>query len=147
MSKPIYVLNGPNLNLLGMREPDIYGHTTLADLKGMCTARADARGLEIFFVQSNREYEIIEWIHEAIDGADGIIINPAAFTHTSLAILDALKNVNCPIIEVHISNPHTREDFRHFSYVTYAATATIAGLGVNGYLNAIDAIADMLADA
>ena len=96
MSKPIYVLNGPNLNLLGMREPDIYGHTTLADLKGMCTARADARGLEIFFVQSNREYEIIEWIHEAIDGADGIIINPAAFTHTSLAILDALKNVNCP---------------------------------------------------
>ena len=147
MSKPIYVLNGPNLNLLGMREPHIYGHTTLADLKGMCPARADARGLEIFFVQSNREYEIIEWIHEAIDGADGIIINPAAFTHTSLAILDALKNVNCPIIEVHISNPHTREDFRHFSYVTYAATGTIAGLGVNGYLTAIDAIADMLADA
>ena len=147
MSKPIYVLNGPNLNLLGMREPDIYGHTTLADLKGMCMARADVRGLEIFFVQSNREYEIIDWIHEAIDGADGIIINPAAFTHTSLAILDALKNVNCPIIEVHISNPHTREDFRHFSYVTYAATGTIAGLGVNGYLNAIDAIADMLADA
>ena len=147
MSKPIYVLNGPNLNLLGMREPDIYGHITLADLKGMCTARADARGLEIFFVQSNREYEIIEWIHEAIDSADGIIINPAAFTHTSLAILDALKNVNCPIIEVHISNPHTREDFRHHSYVTYAATGMIAGLGVNGYLTAIDAIADMLADA
>jgi 3-dehydroquinate dehydratase-2 len=147
MSKPIYVLNGPNLNLLGMREPDIYGHTTLADLKDMCTERADARGLEIFFVQSNREYEIIEWIHEAIDGADGIIINPAAFTHTSLAILDALKNVNSPIIEVHISNPHTREDFRHFSYVTYAATGMIAGLGVNGYLTAIDAIADMLADA
>ena len=147
MSKPIYVLNGPNLNLLGMREPDIYGYTTLADLKGMCTGRADARGLEIFFVQSNREYEIIEWIHEAIDGADGIIINPAAFTHTSLAILDALKNVNCPIIEVHISNPHTREDFRHFSYVTLAATGMIAGLGVNGYLTAIDAIADMLADA
>ena len=147
MSKPIYVLNGPNLNLLGMREPDIYGHTTLADLKGMCMARADVRGLEIFFAQSNREYEIIEWIHEAIDGADGIIINPAAFTHTSLAILDALKNVNCPIIEVHISNPHIREDFRHFSYVTYAATGTITGLGVNGYLTAIDAIADMLADA
>ena len=146
MSKPIYILNGPNLNLLGTREPDIYGYTTLADLKGMCTARADARGLEIFFVQSNREYEIIEWVHEAIDGADGIIINPAAFTHTSVAILDALKNVNCPIIEVHISNPHTREDFRHFSYVTYAATGTIAGLGVKGYLTAIDAIADMLAD-
>ena len=147
MSKPIYILNGPNLNLLGTREPKIYGYTTLADLKGMCMARADARGFEVFFAQSNREYEIIEWIHEAIDGADGIIINPAAFTHTSLAILDALKNVNCPIIEVHISNPHTREDFRHFSYVTYAATATIAGLGVNGYLNAIDAIADMLTDA
>ena len=147
MSKPIYVLNGPNLNLLGMREPHIYGHTTLADLKGMCIARADTRGLEIFFAQSNREYEIIEWIHEAIDSADGIIINPAALTHTSLSILDALKNVNCPIIEVHISNPHTREDFRHFSYVTYAATGTITGLGVNGYLTAIDAMADMLAGA
>ena len=147
MSKPIYVLNGPNLNLLGTREPNTYGHTKLTDLKGMCTARADARGLEIFFAQSNREYEIIEWIHDAISGADGIIINPAAFTHTSLAILDALKNVHCPIIEVHISNPHAREDFRHFSYVTCAATGMIAGLGVNGYLIAIDAIADMLADS
>ena len=112
MSKPIYILNGPNLNLLGTREPDIYGYTTLADLKDMCTAHADARGLQVFFAQSNREYEIIEWIHEAIEGADGIIINPAALTHTSLSILDALKNVNSPIIEVHISNPHTREDFR-----------------------------------
>ena len=147
MSKPIYILNGPNLNLLGTREPDIYGYTTLADLKDMCTAHADARGLQVFFAQSNREYEIIEWIHEAIEGADGIIINPAALTHTSLSILDALKNVNSPIIEVHISNPHTREDFRHFSYVTFAATGTIAGLGVNGYLTAIDAMADMLTKA
>ena len=109
MSKPIYILNGPNLNLLGTREPDIYGYTTLTDLKDMCTAHADARGLEVFFAQSNREYEIIEWIHEAIEGADGIIINPAALTHTSLSILDALKNVNSPIIEVHISeSPHSR---------------------------------------
>ena len=147
MSKPIYILNGPNLNLLGTREPDIYGYTTLTDLRDMCIAHADARGLEVFFAQSNREYEIIEWIHEAIEGADGIIINPAALTHTSLSILDALKNVNSPIIEVHISNPHTREDFRHFSYVTYAATGTIAGLGVNGYLTAIDAMANMLTSA
>ena len=145
MSKPIFILNGPNLNLLGIREPGIYGHTSLADLKAMCEARAKKRGLEIFFAQSNREYEIIDWIHDAISGADGIIINPAAFTHTSLAILDALKNVKCPIIELHISNPHQREEFRHHSYVTFAATGLIAGLGVNGYVHAVDALADMLA--
>ncbi len=145
MSKPIFILNGPNLNLLGTREPEIYGHTSLADLKSMCEARAANLDLEIFFEQSNSEAQIIDWIHEAINGADGIIINPAAFTHTSLAILDALKNVKCPIIELHISNPHTREAFRHHSYVTFAATGMIAGLGVNGYVLAIDAMADLLA--
>jgi len=146
MSKPIFILNGPNLNLLGTREPEIYGHTSLSDLKAMCEARAEKRGLEVFFEQSNSEAQIIDWIHEAINGADGIIINPAAYTHTSLAILDALKNVKCPIIELHISNPHQREEFRHHSFVTFAATGLIAGLGVNGYVMAIDAMADMLAD-
>ena len=145
MSKPIYVLNGPNLNLLGQREPHIYGHTTLADLQAMCEERGKQRGHEIFFAQSNSEGQIIDWIHQGIEGAAGIIINPAAYTHTSVAILDALKNVKCPVIELHISNPHTRESFRHVSYVSLAATGTIAGLGVNGYLLAIDAVADILA--
>lgn len=146
MKKPIFILNGPNLNLLGTREPHIYGHTTLAELKIMCQKQAKSRGLEIFFEQSNSEAKILDWIHEAINGADGIIINPAAFTHTSLAILDALNNVKVPIIELHISNPHKRESFRHFSYVSFAATALMAGLGVNGYVLAIDAMADMLAE-
>lgn len=146
MSKPIFILNGPNLNLLGARSPEIYGRTTLADLKVMCEERAKARGRTVFFEQSNSEAQIIDWIHEAITGAAGVVINPAAFTHTSLAILDALENVACPIIELHISNPHAREEFRHFSYVSLAATGAIAGLGVNGYLYAIDALADMLAD-
>ena len=146
MSKPIFLLNGPNLNLLGIREPEIYGHTSLADLKAMCEDRARERGYDLFFEQSNSEAQIIDWIHQAISGAAGIIINPAAFTHTSLAILDALKNVKSPIIELHISNPHKREAFRHHSYVTFAATGLIAGLGVRGYLHAIDAMADMLAE-
>jgi 3-dehydroquinate dehydratase II len=145
MSKPIFILNGPNLNLLGTREPEIYGSTSLADLKAMCEARAKKCGLEIFFEQSNSEAQIVDWIHDAINGSDGIIINPAAFTHTSVAILDALMNVKSPIIELHISNPHKREEFRHHSYTTFAAQGLIAGLGVNGYVHAIDAMADMLA--
>ncbi len=144
MSKPIYILNGPNLNLLGTREPHIYGHTSLADLKAMCIERAEKRGYEVFFEQSNSEAQILDWIHQGINEAAGIIINPAAFTHTSVAILDALKNVKSPIIELHISNPHQREAFRHISYVTLAATGIIAGLGVNGYLVAVDAMADMI---
>ena len=147
MSKPIFILNGPNLNLLGTREPEIYGQTSLSDLKDMCELRAKELGLEIFFEQSNSEAQLLDWIHEAIDGADGIIINAAAFTHTSLAILDALKNVKCSVIEVHISNPHQREQFRHHSYVTFAATGSIVGLGVRGYLYAIDALAEILNDA
>ena len=144
MSKPIFILNGPNLNLLGTREAEIYGHTSLADLKIMCEAFAEELGFEVYFEQSNSEAQIIDWIHEAISGAEGVIINPAAFTHTSLAILDALKNVTCPIIELHISNPHKRESFRHHSYVTFAATGLIAGFGVNGYTMAINAMADLL---
>jgi 3-dehydroquinate dehydratase-2 len=110
----------------------------------MCRARAEQRGLTISFHQSNSEAQIIDWIHGGINGSDGIIINPAAFTHTSVAILDALNMVKSPIIELHISNPHKREAFRHHSYVTFAATALICGLGVNGYPLAVDAMADLL---
>lgn len=144
MSKPILILNGPNLNKLGTRQPEIYGHTTLKEVEDMCRNRAEARGHTISFHQSNSEAEIVDWIHDGIEGCSGIIINPAAFTHTSVAILDALNIVSQPIIELHISNPHKREAFRHVSYVTYAATALICGLGVNGYPIAVDAMADML---
>ena len=144
MSKPILILNGPNLNLLGTREPHIYGSTTLAEVEEMCRRRAEKRGLTIVFRQSNSEAEIIDWIQGGINSAEGIIINPAAFTHTSVAILDALSMVKHPIIELHISNPHKREAFRHHSYVTLAATAVICGLGVNGYPLAVDAMADLL---
>ncbi len=144
MGKPILILNGPNLNLLGTREPEIYGSRTLADVEAMCAERARARGREIAFKQSNSEAQLVEWIQDAISSAAGIIINPAAYTHTSVAILDALKMVDAPIIELHISNPHNRESFRHHSYVTQAASATMCGFGVKGYLYAVDAMADML---
>jgi 3-dehydroquinate dehydratase-2 len=143
MSKPIYVLNGPNLNRLGTREPDIYGRTTLAEVEAMCHEAAGAQ--PIVFRQSNREYEIIDWVHEAIDAADGIIINPAAFTFTSMAIMDALKMFAGPIIELHISNIHRREPVYHRSYVSPVATAVIAGLGANGYAVAVRAMRDLLA--
>jgi 3-dehydroquinate dehydratase II len=145
MTKHILILNGPNLNLLGTREPHIYGSTTLAEVEEMCRRRAEQRGLTIAFHQSNSEAQIIEWIHGAINNAHGIIINPAAFTHTSVAILDALKMFAHPIIELHISNPHKREQFRHHSFITYAATALICGLGVSGYSLAVEAMADLIA--
>lgn len=144
MTKPVVILNGPNLNLLGRREPHIYGAVTLAEVEDMCARRAARRGLTIAFRQSNAEAQIVEWIQDAIDGAAGIIINAAAFTHTSVAIHDALKMIAAPVIELHISNPHRREPFRHHSYVTPAATALICGLGVNGYPLAVDAMADLL---
>lgn len=144
MTRPLYVLNGPNLNRLGRREPQIYGHTTLAEVEAMCRAAAD--GTELVFRQSNREYELIEWIHEAIDAeARGIVINPAAFTFTSIAILDALKQFPGPIIELHISNVHRREAIYHNSLVSKVATAVIAGLGPRGYAAAVRAIADLAA--
>jgi len=145
MSKPIYILNGPNLNRLGTREPEIYGRTTLAEVEAMC--RETASGRPIVFRQSNREYEIIEWVHEAIDEGGGIIINPAAFTFTSMAIMDALKMFPGPIIELHISNIHRREQIYHKSYVSPVATAVIAGLGTNGYPVAVRAVLDMIAKA
>ena len=132
MAKPIYVLNGPNLNRLGTREPAIYGKATLADVERYCREAAGAHPVE--FRQSNSEAEIIGWIHEAIDNGSGIVINPAAFTFTSIAILDALKMFEGPIIELHISNIHKREPYYHHSLVSKIATAVIAGLGAEGYL-------------
>ncbi len=144
MSKPIFVLNGPNLNLLGIREPHIYGSTTAAELEAMCHARAKALGLTVSYRQSNYEGKIVDWIHEALEGADGIIINAAALTHTSVAILDALRNFKGPIVELHISNPHQREAFRHLSYITPIATAMMSGFGVEGYPRALDGMALLL---
>lgn len=144
MSKPILILNGPNLNLLGTREPEIYGATTLPQVEDMCRQEAATHGFEVSFHQSNSEAEIIGWIQGAVGSAAGIIINPAAFTHTSVAILDALKMVSCPVIELHISNPHAREEFRHKSFVSLAATGVICGLGVDGYKLAIQAMVGLL---
>jgi 3-dehydroquinate dehydratase-2 len=141
----IYILNGPNLNLLGKREPSIYGHETLADVERDCAALAASLGLRTRFHQSNREYEIIDWIHEARQDAAGIVINPAALTHTSVAILDALKMCDFPILEVHISNVHQREAFRHHSYVSLAATGVIAGCGTEGYRLALRRLATLIA--
>lgn len=139
MTRPIYVLNGPNLNRLGKREPEIYGHITLAEVEAMCRSAAGSHPIE--FRQSNREYELIDWIHEAIERpAAGLIINPAAFTFTSIAILDALKMFPGPIIELHISNVHRREEIYHHSLVSKVATAVIAGLGPNGYSVAMQAM-------
>ena len=141
MSRIVYVLNGPNLNLLGKRQPTIYGQETLDDVEASCRRVGAELGLAIEFHQSNREYEIIDWIHEARERADAIVINPAAFTHTSVAILDALNTFDGPIIEVHISNVHRREAFRHHSYVSTVASGVIAGFGVQGYELALQRIA------
>ena len=142
MTKPIYVLNGPNLNRLGTREPHLYGSTTLAQVEAMCRDAAGDTRLE--FRQSNREYELIDWIHEAIDEGCAIVINPAAFTFTSMAILDALKMFAGPIIELHITNIHRREPIYHRSYISLAATAIIAGLGAQGYAVAVRSALDLV---
>lgn len=134
--KPIYVLNGPNLNRLGTREPEIYGTATLADVEVLCRAAAGSRQLE--FRQTNSESELIAWVHEAIDAGDAIVINPAAYSFTSLALLDALKMFPGPIVEVHISNIHRREAHYHRSYVSLVATGVIAGLGPAGYVAALE---------
>ncbi len=146
MSNLVYVLNGPNLNLLGQREPHLYGHETLADVEAQCRAVCDNQGLEQRFHQSNREYEIIDWIHEARDNAFGIIINAAAFTHTSVAILDALTAFEGPVLEVHVSNIHKREAFRHFSYVSQRAEGMIAGFGIQGYALAMQRMGKLYRD-
>lgn len=144
MSQRIAILNGPNLNLLGTREPEIYGRQTLADIEAECRRFAEGRGLEVEFRQSNHEGQLIDWIQEARGQAAAIIINPAGYTNTSIAILDALKVFEGPIVEVHLSNIHRREAFRHKSYVSLAATGVICGLGARGYLLALEAIAELL---
>lgn len=146
MSKLVFVLNGPNLNLLGKRQPEIYGRETLADIEASCRKVAAELGLEIRFHQSNREYEIIDWIQEAREVGSGIVINPAAFTHTSVAILDALNAFEGPVVEVHISNVHKREPFRHHSYVSLRADGVIVGLGAQGYALALQRVAHLVAE-
>ena len=144
MSRLVFLLNGPNLNLLGHRQPDIYGHETLADVERGCHTLAVTLGLTLRFHQTNREYELIDWIHEARGTAGAIIINPAAFTHTSVAILDALNTFDPPVIEVHISNIHKREPFRHHSFVSGRADAVIAGCGTEGYQLALRRVATLM---
>ena len=143
MPKPIYVLSGPNLNLLGTREPEIYGHQTLDDVRQLCEARAKALGCEIVFRQSNHEGELIDWIQEAREAASAVVINPAGFGHTSVAILDALKAVALPVVECHLSNPAAREAFRRHTYVSLAAAGVVAGFGAASYALAIEAAAGL----
>jgi len=140
----VLVLNGPNLNLLGTRQPEIYGSETLADLERAVVARAAELGLAVSFAQTNSEGALVDAVQEARETADAIIINAAAYTHTSVALLDALLAVDLPVIEVHLSNPYRREPFRHKSFVAPAATGVIAGLGGQGYLYALDAVARIL---
>ena len=142
----ILILNGPNLNMLGLREPEIYGDQSLEDIHNLCTDRAENLGLEIDFRQSNHEGELIDWVQDfaTYEGAQGLVINAAAYTHTSVALHDALKLLKCPVIEVHISDPKTREPFRHISYIEPLAAAVIAGLGAQGYEKALETLAAMI---
>jgi 3-dehydroquinate dehydratase II len=147
MSKPIYVLSGPNLNLLGVREPEIYGHQTLDDVRRLCEARASAFGCAIVFRQSNHEGELVDWIQEARTEASAVVINPAAYGHTSIAILDALKMLSVPVIECHLSNPASRETFRRKTYVSLAATGVVSGFGAASYELAVEAAAGLTRQA
>ena len=145
MTKPVWLLNGPNLNLLGMRQPDIYGHETLADVVAACQSLAGELGLAIHAAQSNHEGQIVDWIHEARLAGSGIIINPGAYSHTSVAILDALNAFDGPVLEVHISNIHKREAFRHHSFLSARAEGVIAGFGTEGYLLALRRMRSLVA--
>lgn len=142
--KTVYILNGPNLNLLGTREPEIYGADTLADVEAKCVAKAKALGLVVVFRQTNVEGELVNWIHEAKNKASGIIINAGAYTHTSVALHDALKAVGLPAIEVHLSNVYKRESFRHHSYLSPAAHGVICGFGAQSYELALDGLSGVL---
>ncbi|MBV9236636.1 MAG: type II 3-dehydroquinate dehydratase [Xanthobacteraceae bacterium] len=144
MAKSIFVLNGPNLNLLGQRQPDIYGRKTLSDVEALCRTRAQRYGFDLTFRQSNHEGDVVDWLQEARQEAAGVIINPGAFTHTSIAILDAIIATELPVIEVHISNIHAREEFRRHSYVSAVAKAVLCGFGIEGYGLAIDGLAALL---
>jgi 3-dehydroquinate dehydratase II len=144
MAKDILILNGPNLNMLGSRQPEVYGTATLADVESQCRALASTLKVDLQFAQSNSESEIIGWIHEARKTASAIIINPGAFSHTSIAILDALNTFEGPVLEVHISNIHKRESFRHHSYVSHRADGVIAGCGIEGYCLALRRVVNLL---
>jgi len=145
VSKHILILNGPNLNLLGKRQPEIYGHESLADVEARCTKAAKSAGLTAICNQSNHEGQLVDWIQVARETAKGIIINPGAYSHTSIAILDALNSFDGPVLEVHISNIHKREAFRHHSHVSGRAEGVIAGFGTDGYIFAIERMARLLA--
>lgn len=142
--KKVIVINGPNLNLLGTREPEIYGSDTLMDISKRCQSLGAKAGLAVEFKQSNYEGQIVEWIQQAINKIDVIVINAGAYTHTSIAIHDALRAYNGYKVELHISNPHLRESFRHISYISLAADAVVAGLGVNGYEHVIEMLPELL---
>ena len=144
MASIIYVLNGPNMNLLGVREPEKYGRTTLAEVEALCRKTASRFGLEIVFRQSNSEGQLIDWIQEAREKAAGLVLNPAGYTTTSIAIMDALLAVGIPVVECHITNIHQRESFRHNSYVSKAARAVLAGFGIDSYTLAIIGLAGMI---
>jgi 3-dehydroquinate dehydratase-2 len=144
MASSIYILNGPNLNLLGTREPDLYGKATLADIEKLCRATAKKYGLEIDFRQTNIEGELVNWLQEARTKAAGVILNAGAYTHTSIAIHDALRATTMPVVEVHLSNPFAREQFRHHSYISGVAKGVFCGFGAQSYVLAIDALASVL---
>jgi len=147
MSEPVstlFILNGPNLNLLGLRQPEVYGVDTLADIEAACRDRAKDYGLDVVFRQTNHEGELVTWIQEARTEAEGVLINAGAYTHTSVALLDALLAVDVPVIEIHLSNIFKREAFRHHSYVSPAAQGVICGFGINSYLLGLDAMARLL---
>lgn len=146
-ARAIYVLNGPNLNLLGQREPDIYGRTTLADIEAMTEKQAKSHGFTAVFRQSNHEGELVEWIQEARTGAAAVIINAGAYTHTSVALHDALRALDCPIVEVHLSNTFAREEFRHHSHISPVASGLIVGFGAKSYVLAVDAVASLIEEA
>ena len=145
MAKPIYVLNGPNLNLLGVREPDVYGHQTLADVRRRAESAAAATGLTLEFRQSNHEGQLIDWVQEAREKGAGLIVNAGGLTHTSVALLDALQAAELPVIDVHLSNIFRREPFRNHSYISLGATGVICGLGAAGYELAVAAMANLVA--
>ena len=147
MTLSILIINGPNLNLLGTREPDVYGHDTLADVEAACRAHAASLKLTVECRQSNHEGDLVDWVQEARTAFSGIIINPGAYSHTSIALLDALKAVEKPVVEVHLSNIHQRESFRHHSYVSQAAKGVICGLGIQGYIAALDAMSRWLSSS
>ncbi|MBZ0217925.1 MAG: type II 3-dehydroquinate dehydratase [Fimbriimonadaceae bacterium] len=146
MSKPVFILNGPNLNMLGQREPDIYGHTTLDDIAALCRSAGARLGLDVECRQSNHEGDLVDWVQEANAKGSALIVNAGAYTHTSVALLDALKAVAIPVVEIHLSNIFSREAFRHHSYVSPAANGIICGFGAKGYELGLEAVAEILSE-